>query len=221
MEMEKIKDFDYVIPIIAKYTEDFFEPVVTRIKKEKVDPFEILVGTILSLRTKDNVTESASLRLFKVVKTPYDLKKLSVEEIEKLIYPVGFYRRKAVQLKEIADVLIEKYGGKVPNTLDELLKIKGVGRKTANLVITEAFDDYGICVDTHVHRISNRLGWVKTKTPEQTEEELRKILPKKYWKKINQYLVTFGQNVCKPVSPLCSKCPLTSICPKIGVKTFR
>lgn len=219
--MEKIKDFDYVIPIIAKYTEGLLEPVVSRIKKEKADPFKILVGTILSLRTKDNVTESASLRLFKVVTTPYDLKKLSVEEIEKLIYPVGFYRRKAAQLKEIADVLIEKYGGKVPNSLNELLKIKGVGRKTANLVITEAFDDYGICVDTHVHRISNRLGWVKTKTPEQTEEELRKILPKKYWKKINQYLVTFGQNVCKPVSPLCSKCPLASICPKIGVKTFR
>ncbi|MEF3245174.1 MAG: endonuclease III [Caldisericaceae bacterium] len=219
--MEKIKDFDYVIPIIAKYTEAFLEPVVARIKKEKIDPFKILIGTILSLRTKDNVTESASLRLFKVVKTPHDLKKLSVEEIEKLIYPVGFYRRKAVQLKGIADVLIEEYGGKVPNTLDELLKIKGVGRKTANLVITEAFDEYGICVDTHVHRISNRLGWVKTKTPEQTEEELRKILPKKYWKKINQYLVTFGQNVCKPVSPLCSKCPLTSICPKVGVKTFR
>jgi len=147
--------------------------------------------------------------------------KLSTEEIQKLIYPVGFYKRKAQEIKEISEMLIEKYNGKVPNSLDELLKIKGVGRKTANLVITEAFDQYGICVDTHVHRISNRLGWVKTKTPEQTEMALRKVLPKRYWKTINPILVTFGQNICKPVSPLCSSCPIVSYCPKIGVKKFR
>jgi len=216
-----VLDFDYVIPKIESAVSSFIEPIVTRVKKKDNDPFKILIGTILSLRTKDKTTEEAANRLFSVVKTPYDLMNLDVETIEKLIYPVGFYKRKARQLKEIAKTIVEKYKGSVPNDLSELLTIKGVGRKTANLVITEAFDDYGICVDTHVHRISNRLGWVKTKTPEQTELELRKILPKKYWKKINPILVTFGQNICKPVSPLCSTCPINDICPKIGVKTSR
>jgi len=196
-------------------------PIVTRIKKEDNDPFKILIGTILSLRTKDKTTEEASKRLFAVANTPLEMAKLTTEEIQQLIYPVGFYKRKAQEIKEISEVLIEKYNGKVPDSLDELLKIKGVGRKTANLVITEAFDEYGICVDTHVHRISNRLGWVKTKTPEQTEMALRKILPKQYWKTINPILVTFGQHICKPVSPLCSSCPIESYCPKIGVTKFR
>lgn len=214
-------NFDEIIPKLEKFVEDLGVPVVTRIKEKELDPFKILIGTILSLRTKDKTTEEAANRLFSVVKKPEDVLKLSVEEIEKLIYPVGFYKRKARQIQEIAKTIKEKYGGKVPNDIEELLKIKGVGRKTANLVITEAYDDYGICVDTHVHRISNRLGWVKTKTPEQTEMELRKILPKKYWKKINPILVTFGQNVCKPVSPLCSKCPIEAYCPKIGVDKSR
>ncbi|MGC8690370.1 MAG: endonuclease III domain-containing protein [Caldisericum sp.] len=213
--------FNLIIPKLEKFVKDLGVPVVTRIKEKEADPFKILIGTILSLRTKDETTEQAAKRLFEVIKTPHDLVKLSEEEIEKLIYPVGFYKRKAKQIKEIAWTLIQKYGGRVPNDLDELLKMKGVGRKTANLVITEAFDDYGICVDTHVHRISNRLGWVKTKTPEQTEMELRKILPKKYWKTINPILVTFGQNICKPVSPLCSKCPIKELCPKIGVTKSR
>jgi len=214
-------NFDEIIPKLEKFVEDLDVPVVTRIKEKELDPFKILIGTILSLRTKDKTTEEGAIRLFSVVNKPEDLLKLSVEEIEKLIYPVGFYKRKARQIQEIAKTIIEKYGGKVPNDIEELLGIKGIGRKTANLVITEAFDDYGICVDTHVHRISNRLGWVKTNMPEQTEMELRKILPKKYWKKINTILVTFGQNICKPVSPLCSKCPIHSSCPKIGVKKFR
>ncbi|MGB9769989.1 MULTISPECIES: endonuclease III domain-containing protein [Caldisericum] len=213
--------FNLIIPKLEKFVKDLGVPVVTRIKEKEADPFKILIGTILSLRTKDETTEQAAKRLFEVIKTPHDLVKLSEEEIEKLIYPVGFYKRKAKQIKEIAWTLIQKYGGRVPNDLEELLKMKGVGRKTANLVITEAFDDYGICVDTHVHRISNRLGWVKTKTPEQTEMELRKILPKKYWKTINPILVTFGQNICKPVSPLCSKCPIKELCPKIGVTKSR
>lgn len=215
------RNFDKIIPKLEKYVEYLGVPVVTRIKEKHLDPLKILIGTILSLRTKDKTTEEAANRLFSVIKSPEDILKLREEEIEKLIYPVGFYKRKAKQIKEIAKTLIEKYGGKVPNNLEELLSIKGVGRKTANLVITEAFDDYGICVDTHVHRISNRLGWVKTKTPEQTEMELRKILPKKYWKKINPILVTFGQNICKPVSPLCSKCPIEAYCPKIGVNKSR
>lgn len=214
-------NFDIIIPILEKTVKELDAPIVTRIKKEDNDPFKILIGTILSLRTKDKTTDEASKRLFTAAKTPEEMAKLSTEEIQKLIYPVGFYKRKAQEIKEISEMLIEKYNGKVPNSLDKLLQIKGVGRKTANLVITEAFDQYGICVDTHVHRISNRLGWVKTKTPEQTEMALRKVLPKRYWKTINPILVTFGQNICKPVSPLCSSCPIASYCPKIGVKKFR
>jgi endonuclease-3 len=220
MDKNKYK-FDIIIPILEKTVRELDAPIVTRIKKEDNDPFKILIGTILSLRTKDKTTDEASKRLFAVANTPLEMAKLSTEEIQKLIYPVGFYKRKAQEIKEISEVLIEKYNGKVPDSLDELLKIKGVGRKTANLVITEAFDEYGICVDTHVHRISNRLGWVKTKTPEQTEMALRKILPKQYWKTINPILVTFGQHICKPVSPLCSSCPIESYCPKIGVTKFR
>lgn len=214
-------NFDIIIPILEKTVKELDAPIVTRIKKEDNDPFKILIGTILSLRTKDKTTDEASKRLFTAAKTPEEMAKLSTEEIQKLIYPVGFYKRKAQEIKEISEMLIEKYNGKVPNSLDKLLQIKGVGRKTANLVITEAFDQYGICVDTHVHRISNRLGWLKTKTPEQTEMALRKVLPKRYWKTINPILVTFGQNICKPVSPLCSSCPIASYCPKIGVKKFR
>ena len=220
MDKNKYK-FDIIIPILEKTVRELDAPIVTRIKKEDNDPFKILIGTILSLRTKDKTTDEASKRLFAVAKTPLEMAKLSTEEIQKLIYPVGFYKRKAQEIKEISEVLIEKYNGKVPDSLDELLKIKGVGRKTANLVITEAFDEYGICVDTHVHRISNRLRWVKTKTPEQTEMALRKILPKQYWKTINPILVTFGQHICKPVSPLCSSCPIEQYCPKIGVTKFR
>lgn len=220
MDKNKYK-FDIIIPILEKTVRELDAPIVTRIKKEDNDPFKILIGTILSLRTKDKTTEEASKRLFAVANTPLEMAKLTTEEIQQLIYPVGFYKRKAQEIKEISEVLIEKYNGKVPDSLGELLKIKGVGRKTANLVITEAFDEYGICVDTHVHRISNRLGWVKTKTPEETEMALRKILPKQYWKTINPILVTFGQHICKPVSPLCSSCPIESYCPKIGVTKFR
>ncbi|PMQ01195.1 MAG: endonuclease III [Dictyoglomus sp. NZ13-RE01] len=219
--MKGALDFDYVIPKIEEEVSKFTDPVITRVRKKDKDPFKILIGTILSLRTKDKTTEEAVERLFNVVKGPEDLLNLPTDVIEKLIYPVGFYKRKAILIKEIAKTIIENYGGMVPRSIDELIKIKGVGRKTANLVITEAFDDYGICVDTHVHRISNRIGWVRTKTPEKTELELRKVLPKKYWKKINPILVSFGQNICKPISPLCSSCPINDICPKIGVKNHR
>ena len=178
--------------------------VVTEIAKEK-SPFKVLISTILSARTKDEVTEEVSKRLFKKVKDVDDLLKIDLEELEKLIYPVGFYKTKAKNLKKLAEVLKENYNGEIPNELDELLKLPGVGRKTANLVITLAFDEYGICVDTHVHRICNRWEYVETENPEETEMELRKKLPKKYWKIINNLLVVFGREVCSP-TPKCGEC---------------
>jgi endonuclease-3 len=184
---------------------------------EDKDPFRILISCLISLRTKDEVTGQASARLFEAADTPEKMLALPARRIEKLIFPAGFYRTKAKVIREISKTLIEKHGGRVPDALDELLQLKGVGRKTANLVITVAFNKPGICVDTHVHRISNRLGWVKTQTPEQTETALRNSLPKKYWIEINDLLVTFGQNICQPVSPWCSKCPLERDCPKSGV----
>jgi endonuclease-3 len=185
------------------------------------DPFKILISTILSLRTKDETTRDASIRLFAVADTPHQMLKIPAGKIEKLIYPVGFYRTKTRTILETCRTLIDKYGGKVPDTLDELLTLKGVGRKTANLVITLGFDKYGICVDTHVHRISNRLGLIRTKNPEESEFALRKILPKKYWKTYNDVLVTYGQNLCKPISPWCSRCPVESLCDKVGVEKTR
>jgi len=196
-------------------------PIVSFMAQSGSDPFKILVATVLSLRTKDETTAKAANRLFQVAKTPQELLKLTEEEIASLIYPVGFYRRKAKQLKEIAKILVEKYGGKVPDDLEELLKLPGVGRKTANLVITEAYGKDGICVDTHVHRISNRLGYVKTKTPEETEMALREKLPKKHWREINELLVALGQTICHPTSPKCSECPINELCPKVGVKRSR
>ena len=187
----------------------------------KCDPYRTLIACILSLRTKDATTDAASERLFACADTPSDMLKLSEGKIAKLIYPVGFYNQKAKQILGISKDILEKYHGEVPNKIDELLKLKGVGRKTANLVITEAFNKPGICVDTHVHRITNRWGYVKTKTPDETEFNLRKILPKKYWIIFNDLLVTYGQNRCKPISPLCSQCPLTKWCKRIGVKRSR
>lgn len=197
-------------------------PAVGVIADQAIDrPFETLVSTILSLRTKDTVTEQASNRLFARADTPQSIASLSVGEIEKLIYPVGFYHTKARNLRETCRILIDEYEGKVPRDLDELLKLPGVGRKTANLVVTVGYGDYGICVDTHVHRIANIWGYVKTKMPEETEFALREILPRKHWKTFNDILVTFGQNLCVPVSPWCSKCPVQPYCPRIGVKRRR
>ncbi len=195
--------------------------MVTQLAKRKKDPYQVLISCILSLRTKDETTKKASQRLFEKAKTPQDMLKLSEEEIAKLIYPVGFYNTKAKTIKEISKKIVENYQGKVPDSIDELLKFKGVGRKTANLVVIEGYGKPGICVDTHVHRISNRLGWVKTKTPDETEKRLREILPPKYWQIINRLFVSFGKNICKPISPLCSQCPLEDICPKIGVNRHR
>jgi len=181
------------------------------------DPFRILISCIISLRTKDEVTGSASARLFRAADTPEKMLALPARKIERLIFPAGFYRTKARQLRAISQTLLEKHHGRVPDTLEELLALPGVGRKTANLVITVAYQKPGICVDTHVHRICNRLGWVRTQTPEQTETALRQALPRRYWIPINDILVTFGQNLCQPVSPWCSKCLLDHQCPRVNV----
>ena len=188
---------------------------------QKADPFRILVGCLISARTRDEVTEAACSRLFQRIKGPKGLLKLTSRQLEKEIYPVAFYRNKAKALKSLSADLLDRFGGEVPETLEELLTLQGVGRKTANLTLILAFDGMGICVDTHVHRIANRWGYVETTTPEQTETALREKLPRKYWQKINEWLVGFGQTVCKPLSPLCSQCPVDTHCPRIGVDNHR
>jgi endonuclease-3 len=196
-------------------------PIVTEISQNRRSPFEVLIATILSLRTKDEVTRFASKRLFERAHTPHQMLSLDDSEIAKLIYPVGFYKTKSKTILEISRVLIRDHGGRVPDNLDDLLCLKGVGRKTANLVITLGYGKLGVCVDTHVHRISNRLGYVKTKTPEQTEMALRAHLPKQYWIQYNDLLVTWGQNICKPISPICSKCDIDQYCQRVGVTRSR
>jgi endonuclease-3 len=185
------------------------------------DPFKILIGCLLSLRTKDETTGPAAARLFALADTPETMLHLSAEQIAAAIYPVGFYRTKAASILDICQVLVDRYGGQVPDTMEGLLELKGVGRKTANLVLTMGFQIPAICVDTHVHRISNRWGYVRTRTPEETEFALRRKLPKAYWMIYNDLLVSFGQNICKPISPLCNQCPLTEMCPKVGVTQHR
>jgi len=196
-------------------------PIVDLIKIQTNDPFRILVGTILSARTKDETTSAACKRLFSKAKDIEELGKLQLKNIEKLIYPVGFYKNKARFLKQLPNVLRDEFNNRIPETVEELVRLPGVGRKTANLVATIAFNKHAICVDTHVHRIMNRLGYVKTKIPLETEMALRKKLAKRYWKTINSLLVAFGQNICKPVSPFCSKCPIIRYCNRIGVRRSR
>lgn len=210
-----------IIQLLKKEYPKYREPIVTEFANIKRDPYIVLTSCILSLRTKDQTTAAASKRLFALAKTPEQMLKLSVKQIENAIYPVGFYITKAKRIKEMAKVLLDNYNGKVPDDLDELLKLNGVGRKTANLVLTLGYQKLGICVDVHVHRISNRLGYVKTKNPYETEMELRKKLPKQYWIVYNDLLVTWGQNVCKPISPFCSKCVINSYCRRTGVGKSR
>ncbi len=210
-----------VIGILRRETKKWDVPIVTLMSQTERNPFKILIATVLSLRTKDEVTAKAADRLFQVADNPYDIMKMDEEEIAALIYPVGFYRRKAKNIKEICKILIDKYDGKVPDDIDELLKLPGVGRKTANLVVTLGYGKPGICVDTHVHRISNRLGYVDTRTPEETEFALRKKLPEEYWIEINDLLVSLGQHICHPTSPKCSQCPIEEYCEKRGVKRSR
>lgn len=191
--------------IVAEAVTQWVTPAVTIVATQDGDPFKVLVSCILSLRTRDQVTAETSGRLFALADTPEKLIHLSVDEIEKAIYPAGFYRNKARQILEISRELVERYGSQVPDDLDELLKFNGVGRKTANLVLTLGFGKAGICVDTHVHRICNRWGYIKTRNPEETEKALRLKLPSQYWIPINDMLVTFGQNMCTPLSPKCSQ----------------
>lgn len=213
-------DIDVAIKIIKQENKRFVEPIVTTIAKERT-PFHVLISCLLSLRTRDQTTREASQRLFAVADTPEDMLYIPVEKLEKIIYPVGFYRTKAKKIQEICRELINTYHGNVPDTIDELLKLPGVGRKTANLVITLGYNKPGICVDIHVHRITNRWGYVRTKNPHETEFALRKKLPRKYWLTINDLLVTYGQNICTPVSPKCSICRINSFCEKVGVARFR
>ena len=183
-----------------------------KMMEEFHDPFKVLICCILSLRTNDKTTYPCSLRMLELGTKPADFLSLDAETLAKAIYPVGFYKNKAQQILDLSKEIIEKYNGKVPCSIDELVKFKGVGRKTANLVMAKGFDKPAICVDVHVHRISNRLGWVKTQTPDETEMELRKLLPEKYWLDINTILVTFGQNICKPQRTYCDKCPIKKYC---------
>jgi endonuclease-3 len=198
------------------------EPVVGIVARQSGhDPFLVLIACLLSLRTKDKTTGEASERLFALASTPTVMQTLSLAVIEKAIYPVGFYRTKAKQIRQICAQLLDRYAGFVPDNLDELLTLPGVGRKTANLVMTVGYQKPGICVDIHVHRISNRWGYVTTKTPDETEQALRKKLPRQYWIIFNDLLVPYGQHICQPVSPLCSRCPLTNYCARVGVKHSR
>lgn len=215
--MDKIDD---IVTTLKQENKKYIVPIVTRVSMTK-NPFMVLISCLLSLRTKDKVTAEASNRLFKLADNPEKMLGLSIKNIEKTIYPVGFYKTKSKRIKEICKTLLDNYGGVVPDEIDELLKLKGVGRKTANLVVTLGYGKLGICVDTHVHRISNRLGLVKTKTPEQTEFTLRKKLPQKHWLIYNDLLVTYGQNLCVPISPWCSKCKIFKYCKRVGVKYFR
>jgi endonuclease III len=194
-------------------------PAVEKIAEEsREDPFDVLISTMLSAQTRDPVTAAASSRLFRAARTPRTMAKLTTRQIEKLIYPVSFYRHKAKHVKDTCRILDERYKGRVPGTMEELLTLPGVGRKTANLVLILSFKSLkNICVDTHVHRISNRLGWVKTRTPAKTEQALYKATDKRWWPYVNLYLVTWGQNVCRPVYPRCADCVIREHCPRLGV----
>jgi endonuclease III len=210
-------DIDAVMEQLAIHFHTVKTPIVDLIQVKTKDPFKVLVATILSARTKDETTSKVSEELFKVVKNHHDLWKISYDDLNRLIWQVGFHNTKAKHLKELPDVLDREFGGKVPSEIDDLLKLPGVGRKTANLVRTVAFQLPAICVDVHVHRISNRWGYIKTKNPLESEMALREKLPEKHWLNYNSHLVAFGQNLCTPRNPKCSKCPIYQYCKRVGV----
>ncbi|MGO9450331.1 MAG: endonuclease III domain-containing protein [Candidatus Binataceae bacterium] len=210
-----------LIRILRRESPKWNAPIVTLVATHTRDPFQTLISCILSLRTKDETTAVATRRLFDRAATPVTMLTIPLRELERLIFPVGFYRTKARVIHGICVDLNKKFGGKVPDEIDALLTLKGVGRKTANLVVTEAFRKPGICVDTHVHRISNRWGFVKTKTPDKTEMALREVLPPRHWLEYNPILVAFGQTLCHPTSPWCSRCPIEARCPRLGVVRSR
>jgi len=213
--------FTKLLSVLQKESVNWDVPIVTLIAQRSNDPFHVLVSTLLSLRTKDEVTTEASGRLFSEAGTPREIIDLGAERIRELIYPVGFYKRKAENLVNICRILLNEYNSTVPDDLDTLLTLPGVGRKTANLVLTLGFGKPGICVDTHVHRISNRTGYVQTKSPEETEFALRAKLPENWWIPINDIFVAFGQALCRPVSPWCTKCPVSDLCPRVNVTYSR
>ena len=211
---------DDIYKVIKILKEEFVKwkyPAVTMIADISTDPFRVLISCMLSTRTQDGTTLEASKRLFLIADTPEKMVRLKVNELEEIIYPVGFYRNKARYILSACKEMIEKYESQVPDEIETLLKLPGVGRKTANLVVTKGYGKPGICVDTHVHRIFNRLGYVNTRNPGQTELHLRKKLPREFWIEVNDLLVSLGQNICRPLSPKCSKCPVESFCDKIGV----
>jgi len=207
--------------ILRREVRQWQEPVVGVIAKESRDPFRVLISCVLSLRTKDRTTAEASRRLFALATNPNALVKLSLSKIQTAIYPVGFYRTKSRQIQAMSRRILEAYGGRVPDSIDELFTLPGVGRKTANLVVTIGYTKPGICVDIHVHRINNRWGYISTKTPDETEQALYQKLPAKYWITYNDLLVPFGQNICQPVSPYCSRCKLTKYCDRVDVTRSR
>lgn len=211
-----------IIKKIRKAVEGAPTPVSTEISTSSRDPYQVLVSCLLSLRTKDTITGPVSEALFKVASTPKAIAKMPLPMLEKHVKRVNYYKTKARRIKDISKLLVEEYNGKVPTNFEELMKFKGVGRKTANIVMVYGhFSKDHIPVDIHVHRIPNRLGWIKTRHPEETEEQLKQIIPKKYWMDINDLLVQFGQNICLPVSPLCSKCPISKYCEQVGVTKSR
>ncbi|MCK5268177.1 MAG: endonuclease III [Spirochaetes bacterium] len=210
-----------VIKLLREKIGDYENPIVTAMSLIGSTPFAILIATILSARTKDSTTGEACSRILKTADTPEKMIELSRDKIEKLIYPVGFYRVKSSNVLKTSQMILDKFQGKVPDTIDELVTLPGVGRKTANLVLTHGFKKPAICVDIHVHRISNRLGYIETSTPYETEMLLREILPKEHWMIYNDLLVAYGQNICTPISPWCSKCPVADMCDRVGVKSSR
>jgi len=214
-------DWVKIVDVLRMNAEKAETPSVSIFANRKSTPFQILISTIISLRTRDPVTIKSSERLFLKAPDPMSILQMDINEIAQLIYPAGFYKRKADNIKQISKMLLEKHDGLVPQNIEDLLTFPGVGRKTANLTLGLAYGIPALCVDTHVHRIPNRMGWVKTKTPEKTEFALVKILPKEYWIEINELLVAFGQTVCTPVSPKCSECSFKEDCPRIGVEKSR
>jgi len=218
-----MKNVGAVMRALAREIDGLELPAVEKISEDhQEDPFHVLIGTLLSARTQDRTTAAASARLFKAARTPHTVARLPVKRIERLIYPVSFYRNKARHVKAACRMLVDRFGGRVPSTMEELLMLPGVGRKTANLVLILSFKSLrNICVDTHVHRISNRLGWVRTETPDQTEQALYRATNERWWPYINLYLVTWGQNVCRPLSPRCSACVIRPYCRRVGVVNAR
>jgi endonuclease III len=219
--MVSSKEMIKVIEILEEYVKDLAAPIVDLVEAQTKDPQKVLIATILSARTKDETTSLVVKKLFKKINSIKDLNNYAVKEIEKLIYPIGFYKNKAKYLKKLPVVLEKEFNNVLPETVDELVKLPGVGRKTANLVVSVGFKKPAMCIDVHCHRIPQRLGWFKSENPYKTEMIMRKSLPKDYWIRFNSIFVAFGQNICRPISPYCSKCPVKKYCKQIGVNKHR